>query len=336
MKKASLFILTLVLVFGLVLQGCSSTTNEGNNSGNDNGQSSGDYPERDITIVLGWGAGGGTDSFSRAIAKPLSDNLGVNVNVVNKPGASGSIAADYVSKQPADGYTFWAMTTQYPINLAYGKASHKLSEFKPIARVQNDVMTLQVKGGSKYQDIDKLVQAAKDNPGDISIGGSGSTGLYASNVKFLEDAIGADINYVPYSDAGEMHAALLGGHIDAQVEEIGPNISQIKKGKIDVSLVFAKERLEDYPDVPTTVEEGWDLTAGMGRGLMVKKGTPDKVVKAIQKAVKEAQEDEGYLEYEKNNLLDLREGWLDSEGFGKLLNDMLGTYKDLAKEESSH
>src|SRR5699024_3357993 len=104
----------------------------------------------------GWGAGGGTDNFARAISRELSDILGVNINVVNQPGSSGANAGNYVMGQPADGHTIWAISSNYPINVADNNTPHDLSSYTSIGQVQEDTMMLQVQSDS-YDDYDDFI-----------------------------------------------------------------------------------------------------------------------------------------------------------------------------------
>src|SRR5699024_2762568 len=127
-------LISIIFVGFLLLSACSEAAQE----------DAAKYPEENIEIVVGWGAGGGSDSFTRAIAKEMSKELDTNINVVNKEGSSGAIAGDYILKQPADGYTIWAVSSNFPINIADNKTEHNLDEYTAIGRVQSDVMALQI------------------------------------------------------------------------------------------------------------------------------------------------------------------------------------------------
>jgi len=156
--------------------------------------------------VVGWGAGGGTDIFARAITKPVADKFNVPINVKNMPGASGAIAGAYLLQQPADGYTVWAMTTTFVINSLLGNSEYKLEEFIPLARVQHDTSTIQVVKNSQFQTIDELVSYAKKHPGQLKVGVSGSRisgGIGAPGfdeivVALFEEAAEIDLHTVPF------------------------------------------------------------------------------------------------------------------------------------------
>ncbi|NEU31889.1 tripartite tricarboxylate transporter substrate binding protein [bacterium LRH843] len=318
----------------MILQACGSSTESNTSSsksedtkteeakGND---AASDYPERQIEIVLGFGAGGGSDNFARAIAKELTDILGVNINVVNMPGAAGIHAADHVARQPADGYTIWSMTSNYPINLASGKTPHDLSTYTSIGRVQHDTMTIQVLS-DKFSDIDDFIAQAKEKPGEIRIGGTGSAGFDELVVSQFEEATGIELNYISFEGAGEMTAALLGGHIEAIAEELGPSIAHLQEGSVKMLIAFAENKLEGFEDVPLSTELGIDVTDGQNRGFMVHSDTPPEIIAILEKALEEAKDRPDYKEYEKSSFLHLRDGWLNSSDFDSQLATLVDKY----------
>lgn len=319
----------------LLLQACGSSSENSNStkvSGEDTKTeetAGSDYPERQIEIVVGFGAGGGSDNFARAIAKELTGILGVNINVVNMPGAAGIHAADHTARQPADGYTIWSMTSNYPINVAAENTPHDLSKFTPIGRVQNDTMALQVLSDGKFKDIDDLIVQAKENPGEITVGGTGSAGFDELVLKQFEMHTGTEFNYISFEGAGEMTAALLGGHIDVIAEEPGPTIAHLEQGTVKMLIAFTDNKLEGFEDVPITIEKGIDVIDGQGRGFMVHSDTSQEIVAILEKALEEAKDRPDYKEYEKTNYLHLRNGWLNSEEFKSELEQLIETYGTL-------
>lgn len=307
-----------LVIMGTGLAACNSASIEGDSS----------YPSGDIEIVVGWGAGGGTDNFARAISRELSDILDVNINVVNQPGASGANAGNYVANQPADGQTIWAISSNYAINVADGKTQHDLSTYTPIGRVQKDTMTLQVQT-DRFENYEKFIEEAKENPGKISVGGTGARGFDEIILRQFESEAGVEFNYIPYEDAGEMHAAVLGGHIDAMLDEIGPTAAQLEGGGLEMLLIFSDEQVEGFEDVPLSVDEGVNVVDGQSRGLLVHADTPAEIVEALESALEEAKDAETYLGYEEESYLNLRTGWLDSEGFKEQLESDISVYKEI-------
>lgn len=293
------------------------------------GTSAQDYPQRNMEILVGHGAGGGTDLFARAMAKELEKILGININVVNQEGGAGAIALQNAFNKPADGYSLVA-DSSFPIITANGTNRHGLDEFEPVARVQSDTYALWVKT-DQFKDIDAFIQAAQDQPGSIRVGGV-ATGMDEIVTHLFAKEAGIDLNYVPMKGAGENHAGVLGGHLDAMMDKFGPVISLWKEGKIKPLVVFTDERLEDFPDVPTSVEKGWNVTDGVERGFMVKKGTDPKIVSKLENAIKQAMETENYQQYEKASYLYLRDGWLDAADYREKLIDDTERYKKIVSE----
>lgn len=341
LKNLSIF-LVLVLVFS-ILSGCSNETSSNeatNNESKTNVESKEektedvklDYPEKTLQMIVGWGAGGGTDVFARAIAQPASEKMGQTINVVNMKGASGALSGDYVVSQPADGYTIWAEGSNYSINVALGKTPHGLDQYIPIARIQYDTGSLQVGENSKFNTIEDLVAYAKEHPGEITVGGTGAAGFDEVIIAKFEKAAGIDLKYVPFESAGDMHTAVLGGHIDAEYEEFGPTVKLIDAGSIKVLLAFTENKLEQYQDVPISKEKGWDVTDGMWRGLFVKAGTPQEIVDYLREVFSESKDAESYKEIEAVNLLNLRPGYMDSEEFTTFIQDDIEEYKVVLKE----
>lgn len=325
MKIKKFSFLIILLTIGMILQACNS-----NEAGTSNeGDSGSTYPERQIEVVVGFGAGGGSDNFARAITKEMQEILGVNINVINMPGAAGIPSADYVARKPADGYTIWSMTSNHPVNIASGSEPNDMSVFKSIGRVQKDTMTLQVKSDGKFKDIDDLIAQAKAKPGEITVGGTGAKGFDELVLAQFEKATGTDFNYVSFDGSGEMTAALLGGHIDVIAEEPGPSVAQLEDGSIKMLIAFTDKKMEGFEDVPISTDLGIDVTDGQGRGFMVRKDTPDEIVEVLAKALEEAKDRPGYKEYEKASYLHLREGWLPTEEYDAELEKLVETYKEI-------
>lgn len=328
MKKIVIPFLLLVMM-GL-MQACGGgSTDEaaaGEGTAGEGESSAAGYPERPIEIIVGFGAGGGSDNFARAIAKELEDILDATVNIVNLEGAAGIHAADHVARAPADGYTIWSMTSNYPINLASGSTPHDLSTYKAIGRVQHDTMAFHALSDGRFADIDDLIAQAKESPGEIMIGGTGSAGFDELVVRQFEEATGTKLNYISYEGAGEMTAALLGGHIDVIAEEPGPAMGYLQEGTLNMLVAFADAPLEGFEDTPISTDIGIDVTDGQNRGFMVHADTPPELVALLEEALEEAKERPDYKAYEEANYLHLRDGWLNSEEFMKELENLTVTY----------
>ncbi|WP_047982715.1 Bug family tripartite tricarboxylate transporter substrate binding protein [Ornithinibacillus contaminans] len=322
MFKKKSFVAGLFVLLLLVMTACS-------NAGG--GEASvEDYPERDVEVYVGHGPGGGTDTFVRTLTNLISEDIGGNFNVINQEGGSGVIAMQNAMKEKADGYTLVG-DSAYAVTTAAGTNKFGLDKVKPIARIQSDIYALQVKKGS-FESIDELVEYAKQNPGKVNIGAVGTMGIDEITARRFIKESGSEMNYIPLEGAGNMHSDLLGGHIDVILEEVGPTVSYIEEGEFVPLLFFAEERLEAFPDVPTSVEKGWDITDGVERYLMIHADAPQEIVDLLEESAKKAMETEEYKEYAKNSYLDLRDGWMGSEDFTKKLEQDIEKYKEIIAE----
>ncbi|MEW6661024.1 MAG: tripartite tricarboxylate transporter substrate binding protein [Bacillota bacterium] len=323
--KLFLVVIAMVLMVSVALTGCGTKQAEQPK------QEAPKYPERPVEVIVGWGAGGGTDVFARSLTKPLSNILGQPMPVKNMPGASATVAADYVAQQPADGYTVWAMTsTCLPVNVALGRAPHPADTYIPVARLQDDVGMLHVNANSPLKTIEDVIEYAKKN--NLKVGGTGAVSHDEVVVALWADAAGIPVTYVPYERAGDMHAALMGGHIDAMYEEMGPVAGLVKAGNIKPVLAFSKSKIRGFDDLPIAPDKGWNITLGLWRGIMVKKGTPDHVVKALQAAIEKAKDDPEYKAMEAERYLDLVPGYLKGDDFKKNIEDSINTYISALKK----
>ncbi|MBD1382873.1 Bug family tripartite tricarboxylate transporter substrate binding protein [Metabacillus arenae] len=324
-KRAWLAVISLVI--GMLLAGCGAGESK---STSGEGGAAASYPERNIEILVGHGAGGGTDQFARAIAKELETILDTNINIVNQEGGAGVVALQSAYSQQADGYTLVA-DSAFPITTAAGTNEHGLDSFTPIARVQNDTYILWVKKGS-FSNIEEFIAAAKKNPGKLKIGGTGALGMDEITTSLFEKETGVDLNFVPMKGSGENHAGLLGGHLDAIFDEPGPANSLYEGEEVTPLLVLSKDKLEAFPNVPTSVEKGWDLTLGNERGFFIKEGADPAIVKKLEDAIKKASETKAYKEYEKASFLDLRPGWMNREDYKAELEKNIKMFEGIVKE----
>lgn len=289
------------------------------------------YPERPITFIVNYGAGGGTDRFARAMAAPMEKILGQKIVVVNIPGGAGSIGEDYLLKQPADGYYVLAMGSDFPINLVTGRNPNDLDDYYPLCRVQYDTGTIMINAKDpRFSNLDEFLEYAKNNK--VVIAGTGAGGFDEVMVTKFGKAAGIKYEYVTYDKAGNMHAALVGGHIDAMFEEFDPPMSLIESGDVKPIVVFAEKRVEGFEDVPTALEYGWDITQGRWRGFMLKAGVPEDIAQYLEQVAYAAYQTPEYKEYEKKSYLHLREGWLGHEDFKELIKKEIQDYAAILKE----
>ena len=303
------------------------------------------FPKRRIEFSVWYGAGGGTDIFSRTIAAPAADKVKQPITVVNMPGAAGAAAMIYMMEQPADGYSITSIGNDLPINDALQRAEFQgkkitVEDFEPVIRCQVDTGAIQVNSekskikGTPFKDIDDFIQTAKEKPGQILVGMTGSAGYDEVALSLFAKEAGIQLKLIPYDSASKLHAALLGNHIDAMYEEPGPTIALLEKGSLKMLVVFSENRIEGtFNNVPTSVEKGINTTLGRWRGIGVKKGTPPELIKFLHDMFKDAMNDPKYQQWLTSTLGDLRPGYMGPEDLAvemaKERDMMVGVLTDL-------
>ncbi|SER48364.1 Tripartite-type tricarboxylate transporter, receptor component TctC [Vreelandella subterranea] len=308
---------------GLALVGYASVTIASDTAEN--------YPTKPLQFLVAAGAGGGTDNFARTVKPMLEEVLDTRVTVVNLPSASGAIAHQRTANSEPDGHTLDFASSTLVTSLAAGQNPTGLDELTPVARMQSDVMTLIV-DPEKYPDFESFRKHAEENPGEVIIGGTHAASPDRMAFLSFRDASGLDINFIPYDEEGSVSANVMGGNIDGMFGEISSTLSYMESGEMMPILVFAEERLENFPDIPTTVEHGWDLTDGNERGIFVNADTPEAILAKIEASMKEVYDSDAYQEYEERVNLHYREGWLGSEDYRQQLEKNLENYKRLLEE----
>ncbi|WP_280563273.1 MULTISPECIES: tripartite tricarboxylate transporter substrate binding protein [unclassified Chromohalobacter] len=291
-----------------------------------------DYPSGNIKALVAAGAGGGTDNFTRQVQPMLEKRLDTTVTVIDLPTASGAIAHQRTANNAPDGQTLDFASSTLITSLAAGQNPTGLDQLTPVARMQSDVMTLIV-NPDKYENFQEFYDYAKNNPGEVVIGGTAAASPDKMAFLGFKDASGLEMNFIPYDEEGSVSSNVLSGNIDGMFGEISSILGYMESGKMKPILVFADKRLEDFPDIPTTVEKGWDLTDGNERGVFVNADTPEKTVAAIESALKDIYESDKYQDYASKVHLDYREGWMGSDAYRKELKADLKQYKRLLKNE---
>lgn len=289
------------------------------------------YPTKNIELVAWASPGGGSDRMCRTFAKAVEGVLPQTVYVVNKKGGSGAVGMAYVQGKRADGYTLLGVTNNLvftPLTRPEFKYSYK--DFEPIIMWGFDAKTIAASTKSPYKTIDDLVKAAKAKPGKVKIGTFGTGTDDHITGYLLGKEAGVKLGFVPFEGGGEQVAALLGGHIDAQVSEVQEVKAQMDAGKIRILAAATPQRLKDLPDVPTLREKGWNVVVPKFRGLVVKKGTPDEIVDYLISRSLKAIQTPTFNNYLTRSMIEPY--FLVGEGFEELIRLQVGQFSAVLKE----
>ena len=253
------------------------------------------YPEKVITMVVPFAAGGPTDTVARLIGVPMSKTLGQTIIVENVAGAGGTIAANRVAKSSPDGYTILI----HHIGMAtapglYRKLPYNpITDFEPIGLINEVPMTLVAKKDFPAKDLKELIAYVKANKEKVNYANAGlGAASHLCGMIFMS-AIQTDVTTVPYGGTGPAMNDLLGGQVDFMCDQTTNTTSQIKAGKIKVFGVTTKKRVPSLPNVPTMDEAGLKgFEVSVWHALYAPKGTPkpgiDKLTKALQDAMKDS------------------------------------------------
>ena len=296
-------------------------------------------PGRPITTIVPSTAGGGTDTAARLIAPLLEKELGVPIEVVNKPGASMQIGHSEVANAKPDGHTLvWlVLPTAASIYLdADREASFKRDSLAPISMYYGAPFGIVVLANSPYKSVKDLVDAAKANPGKLKSGTTGfmSTGHFA-NIAFQKDT-GVRMATVNFQGGGPQVTALLGRHIDVGFNSIGELLTHQKSGAVRILAVMDDKRSELMPDVPTVAEAGFTVDPiSSDIGLAAPASTPKPIIDRLTQAMRKVTRDEALVK----RMLELGNtvSYLDPQDYGKFWDAVDKRFKpliDAAKQQS--
>jgi tripartite-type tricarboxylate transporter receptor subunit TctC len=250
--------------------------------------SKGEFPDRSIRLVVPSGAGGVTDSLARLLALELSQNLGQQVFVDNRPGASGITGSQFVATSPADGYTLLMVFPSHVTNPSlFSKLPYDtLKSFAPISLVSNVSMVFVVPKDSPANSMNEFITYAKANSKKLNFSTVGSGSLGHLGAEVFNSMIGANITHVPYKGSPQAMTALISGETDMYlVASASSAVPFIKSKQIKILGVSTKDRLPIFPDTPSMTEslKGFDVQGW--NGILAPAGTPPKIIEKLNKAI---------------------------------------------------
>jgi len=279
------------------------------------------YPVKPLTLLCWSAAGSPVDVYARVMAKLLSVELGQNIIVDNRTGGSGIVMVNSLLKAPADGYTIAANTITLAALFSEPNVTFKPEDLQLIARSQVDPYGLIVHTSTPFKTIDAFVAFARKKPEFVNVGGPFAMSGHRVAWELFAEMAKIKTTWVPYQGGGPALTAIAGGHIDAAATNPGNVKPMIDAGKVRVIAVSADRRIEDFPDVPTYRERGWDLVRYQWRGIMAKAGTPKPVIDRLTAAIQKAQQTGEWKAYLKQ--VTQLDGFQGPEAFrAQLVQDM--------------
>jgi len=265
------------------------------------------YPSRVVEVVVPYAPGGGTDNLMRMITGIIDENKWspVPLNVNNRAGGSGAIGYNYLINKKGDSHVIAGATPMIVSGRIEGRlpGNHR-DAMTVLMIVAIDELMLSVRSESPFKTIDDFVNAARAKPGGLTIGGTATLTEDHIFTYLFEKAANIQVKYVPFNSGGEVTAALMGGHIDAAVENPNEIVAQIESGKAKNLAVASQKRLKDAADVPTFAERGYQFYWEQMRGVVGPANMDPAAVKWWQDTLKKVVGTKKWQEdYIKRNLL---------------------------------
>lgn len=242
------------------------------------------WPNRPITLIVPFSAGGPTDTQMRALAAAVSQEVGQPIIVVNQPGVSGTLGPAAMARSAAaDGYTFCLITPAlFRLPHLQQVSYDALTDFTYIIGLSSYVYGISVATDAPWKTLEEFVTHARANPGRINVAGVGMGSLGQITTRRFSEKAGLDLNYVPFKGGVDATTALAGGHVDVMIEAGWGSMAAA--GKLRLLAVAEPERLQDWKDVPTLVELGYDVVVESRIGLGGPRGLDPEIVTLVHDA----------------------------------------------------
>lgn len=289
------------------------------------------YPKQPITLVIGYGAGGGTDVCNRALALNVGKKLGQSVVMDNKPGAGSSLSIAYIARQKPDGYSIASLSTGAVLNQVLNPLVKYdvLNDLTPIAMVAQYQVGVLVRADSPYKTLDDIIKAATVGGKSLTYSTAGiGTPQHLTSVR-LAEKVKADWVHAPYKSGPEAITALLRGDVEfmAQTAEWVP---YVRDGRLRLVATYTDERIKGFEEAPTLKELGHGLISPSILGIVGPANMPTATVKTLQEAFKTAMESKEFQNCSVN--FGLKPDYKDSAAFGALLKNTLTDWTPVLKQ----
>jgi tripartite-type tricarboxylate transporter receptor subunit TctC len=264
------------------------------------------WPDKPITMIVPFPAGGGTDAFARPLSAQLIKQLGKQVVIDNRSGAGGTVGAGAAARAPADGYNYFVGGAHHAIAPSvYPKLDYDIEkDFVPVALIAQPPQVVVINTSrTSATTLKQLVDEAKAKPGKLSYGSAGNGTSHHLAGELFKILTKTDIAHVPYRGAGPAMQDLVGGQaIEMIFDGLGSSAGQIKAGRIKALAVASAQRSPAFPDVPTAAEAGVPgYEVSTWYGIWAPKGTPAPIVERMAKEVQTAMTAPELVEIWKNN-----------------------------------
>jgi len=281
-------------------------------------------PTKPVEVIVHTGPGGGNDVLARAVATMMEKEklLPVRMQVVNRPGGNGAVAAAAIYERKDDPNTIGFITSVWiagPITTSEARIT--VHDLKPVAQLVREPAVIVVRADSPFKTLKDFIEAAKAKPGSLKQSGGSVTSRDNIVRQQLQHATGAKWAYVSFPGGGERLAALLGGHVDIMVIEPQEAGEHVRAGKLRVLAQLTQKRLAGFPDVPTLKEAGFDVTpTPQIRGVVAPPQQPAEATAYWIDRFAKLRETPSWKKYMADNQLE--DAWVPGPEFGKAMKDI--------------
>ena len=253
------------------------------------------YPARPVRILVGFTAGSGPDIVARLIGQWLSERLGQQVLIENRPGGASNIATEAVVRAAPDGYTLLLVTSGNAVNASlYEKLSFNfIRDIAPVAAITRTPHVMEVHPSFPARTVPEFIAFAKANPGKVTLAsaGNGSPGHLAGAL--LRMMVGIDLTHVPYRGASQAVTDLIGAQVDVAIVTLAASIEQIRAGKLRPIAMTTETRIDLLPDLPTVSEFVPTFEASGWLGIGAPSSTPSEVIDRLNRDINAGLADSG-------------------------------------------
>ncbi|CAM4290058.1 tripartite tricarboxylate transporter substrate binding protein [Paenibacillus tarimensis] len=291
-----------------------------------------DFPNKPITLIVPYAAGGGTDATARALAKAAEKHMSQPIVVVNRTGGGGSIGLMEGANAKGDGYTVTYLVAELTTLPHLGLLPITYESFKPIAQTNLDPSAITVRREAPWQTAEEFIAYAKENPGKVRMGNAGTGSIWHLAAATLEREADATFSHIPFEGAGPAVQALISGFVDAVPVSPAEVKAYVDQGQLRTLAINADTKSEALPGVGTLKEEtGIDGNfIGTWRGLGVPKDTPDDITDRLAEAFIKGTEEKGFRDYMEANGLGLHVE--NGQGFRRQMKESHDLFSDLIPE----
>jgi tripartite-type tricarboxylate transporter receptor subunit TctC len=245
------------------------------------------YPTKPVRIIVPFAPGGGSDLAGRLVAAKLTERMGAQFIVENRPGAGSNLGAELAVKAPADGYTLLLISASYTVNPSVYKLSFDpMNDITPIIQISGGPYVIAVHPSVRANTLAELVQLAKKEPEKLAYGSSGNGSIMHVASEYFLDSAKIKVLHIPYKGTGPAVADTIGGQVQLVFGAVPVTLPHVKAGRLRALAVTTDKRIAAAPDLPTVAESGYPgYEVTNWHGLVGPKGLPREIVERLNREI---------------------------------------------------